>query len=491
MDWRVLEPAGPSVQVELERALRENALLVAAIGKEGATGLGLGHRTVSSTQLASSQAAVLTAHQRSEVADLVRRQERLRRHLASSYEEQLRTVTTERDQALEEAGRIETLRLRDNKTAAAELDSARAAWEEERRGLEEALQHAAANSSANELSIRAAGLHAANGPPALVADESRDPGRSVAEVRQRLLEAQGETDETIQKTREVNEASYAWCLQQVCTNAVSALREKLAQEVTLLAKTATIDEEVGEHLWAVLASNRSLQQIADQAQSSHCALEQRYSTARAEADALEAGVEEIRSRVHELHCTLQAAQVHAESVEQRLAEVTAQCESLEAREQGLLSQLEVQREKTGAAAAKFAEVRRQISLRAQQENQLLDGQGRQQLPPSIWVELDRNPLFLEDEQAGREKGAEDEDSDDSIISFEFGGRHGGREQQGIQSANLTRFAEAESQANLLLDEAVTARGESPGVERRDMERCVSMLEEYANWAMRLGRRLHR
>ena len=150
MDWRVLEPAGQSMQAELERALRENALLVEAIGNEGARGLGLGHRTVSSTQLASSQATALTAHQRSEVAELIRRQERLRRHLADSHEEQLRALTAERDQALEEVGRIEKLRLQDNKTAAAELGSARAAWQEERRGLEEDLQNAV-NNSASQL----------------------------------------------------------------------------------------------------------------------------------------------------------------------------------------------------------------------------------------------------------------------------------------------------------------------------------------------------
>jgi len=490
MDWRVLEPAGQSMQAELERALRENALLVEAIGNEGARGLGLGHRTVSSTQLASSQATALTAHQRSEVAELIRRQERLRRHLADSHEEQLRALTAERDQALEEVGRIEKLRLQDNKTAAAELGSARAAWQEERRGLEEDLQNAV-NNSASQLRSRAAGLQAANGPPVLGADEFRGPSRSVRELRQRLNEAQGETDKTIHRAREVNDASYAWCLQQVCTNAVSALREKLAQEATLLAKAATFDKEVGEHLWAVLASNRSLQQIADQVQSSHGALEQNYATARAEADALKAGVGEILSRADELHRTLQAAQVHAESMDKLLAEVTVQFENLKAREQGLISELEVEREKTGAAAAKFAEVRRQISLRAQQENQMLDSQGRQQLPPSIWVELDRNPLFLEDAPAAREKNAQDEDSDDSIISFGFGGRHGGREQSS-QSANLTQFAEAESQANLLLDEAVRARdAEAQGVERREMERCVSMLEEYTTWAMRLGRRFHR
>ena len=108
-----------------------------------AKGLALGHRTVSSTQLASSQATALTALQRSEVIELVRRQEELRRKMANSYEEQLRAVTAERDQALEEVGRIERMRLQDNKTAAEELHSAHAAWEQERRGLEKALQSAA------------------------------------------------------------------------------------------------------------------------------------------------------------------------------------------------------------------------------------------------------------------------------------------------------------------------------------------------------------
>ena len=62
MDRRVLEPPGPRLarwhqdeQAELERALRENERkLVEAIGKDMAKGLALGHRTVSSTQLATS-----------------------------------------------------------------------------------------------------------------------------------------------------------------------------------------------------------------------------------------------------------------------------------------------------------------------------------------------------------------------------------------------------------------------------------------------------
>lgn len=473
MDWRVLEPLGPrparghqDEQAELERALRENERkLVQSIG-DRANGLALGHRTVSSTQLASSQATALTAQQRSEVIELVRRQEELRRKMANSYEEQLRAVTAERDQALEEVGRIERMRLQDNKTAAEELHSAHAAWEQERRGLEKALQ-----SAASRCISEPGGLAASSKRLALGGDDLQ--GLGVAELRQKLNDAQGDTDTTIQRTREIDEASYAWCLQQVRTRAVSALRQKLSEEATLLAMAARIDEEAFEQLWAVLASNRTLQQIADQLQD--------------EADALKREVAEARAQIDEL----QAARTDAESAEQRLAEITTQCQTLDSLQRGLSSQLELEKAKSDAAAAKFAEVRRQIFLRAQQVNQILDGPGLQ-LPNSIWVELDQDPLFQDEPTArGLGKGAEHEDSDDTIRrngqhSLGFGGRHRGRDPQESGENGM----HAECKANLLLDKAARD-AEAQGAERREMERCVSMLEEYATWAMRLARRSHR
>ena len=464
----MLEPPGPrparwhqDEQAELERALRENERkLVEAIGKDMAKGLALGHRTVSSTQLASFQATALTAHQRSEVIELVRRQEELRRNMAQSYEEQLRALTADRDQVLVEVGRIERMRLQDNKTAAEELNSAQASFDQERRGLEKALQSAASRC----ISEPGAGLAACSKRLELRGDDLQ--GLGVAELRQKLNDAQSDTDTTIQRTREIDEASYAWCLQQVRTRAVSALRQKLAEEATLLAMAATIDEEAGEHLWAVLASNRTLQQMADQLQ--------------AEGDALKREVAEARAQIDEL----QAAQTHAESVEQRLSEVTTQCQSLDSLQRDLASQLELEKAKGDAATAKLAEVRRQIFLRAQQANQILDGPGLQ-LPKSIWVELEQNPLFQDKPTAGG-KGAEDEDSDDTMISLGFGGRHRGRDPQ----ESGEHVVHAEGQANLLLDEAARD-AEAQGAERREMERCVSMLEEYATWAMRLARRSHR
>ena len=80
-------------------ALRENDLLRQAIssGSTEAQSPRLGHRTVSSTQLASAARSTLTGQQRREIADVIRRQETLRKTQADSYEEQLRSLARERD----------------------------------------------------------------------------------------------------------------------------------------------------------------------------------------------------------------------------------------------------------------------------------------------------------------------------------------------------------------------------------------------------------
>lgn len=86
---------------ELVQALRDNDLLRQAIGKSNSKDLQsvVGHRTVSSTQLASATRPALSAQQRWEVQDMVRRQEILRRSQADAFEEQIKTLKREREEA--------------------------------------------------------------------------------------------------------------------------------------------------------------------------------------------------------------------------------------------------------------------------------------------------------------------------------------------------------------------------------------------------------
>jgi predicted nucleic acid-binding Zn-ribbon protein len=91
----------PRLREELVQALRDNELLRQAIGKGAIRepqGV-VGHRTVSSTQLASAARSGLSAQQRWEVQDMVRRQENLRKSQADAFEEQIWTLKRERDHA--------------------------------------------------------------------------------------------------------------------------------------------------------------------------------------------------------------------------------------------------------------------------------------------------------------------------------------------------------------------------------------------------------
>jgi hypothetical protein len=93
---------GAQLQAELVDVLRENELLRLALGS-GPTETQsprLGHRTVSSTQLASASSSSLTVQQRRDVAAMVRRQENLRKAQTESLQEQLRTLEQERDLAI-------------------------------------------------------------------------------------------------------------------------------------------------------------------------------------------------------------------------------------------------------------------------------------------------------------------------------------------------------------------------------------------------------
>ena len=92
------------LQAELVQVLRDNELLRQIIGSgpaEISAGPSprLGHRTVSSTQLASASRSSLTLQQRREVADMVRRQENLRNVQADKFKQQLQTLEMERDLA--------------------------------------------------------------------------------------------------------------------------------------------------------------------------------------------------------------------------------------------------------------------------------------------------------------------------------------------------------------------------------------------------------
>ena len=86
---------------DLVQALRDNELLRQAIGKGISSDLhsGVGHRTVSSTQLASAARPRLSAQQRWEVQDMVRRQENLRRSQADAFQEQIKTLKRDREEA--------------------------------------------------------------------------------------------------------------------------------------------------------------------------------------------------------------------------------------------------------------------------------------------------------------------------------------------------------------------------------------------------------
>jgi len=160
------------LQAELVEALRDNELLRLALGSGPAEPQSprVGHRTVSSTQLASASSSALTVQQRREVAVMVRRQENLRKAQAESFQEQVLLRERERDAAIHKlsdaehrsapvfaaaaaaAGffpvraltcldrlaesvadlkRLEQVRLQDNREAATDLES----WEHERRAL--------------------------------------------------------------------------------------------------------------------------------------------------------------------------------------------------------------------------------------------------------------------------------------------------------------------------------------------------------------------
>jgi len=90
------------LQLELVAALRDNALLRQAIFSGDlppSASPRLGHRTVSSTQLASSSRSTLSLQQRREVAELVRRQENLRQVQTQELKEQLKRIESERCEA--------------------------------------------------------------------------------------------------------------------------------------------------------------------------------------------------------------------------------------------------------------------------------------------------------------------------------------------------------------------------------------------------------
>ena len=88
------------LQTELVETLRDNELLRQAIRSTPALpDPQLGHRTVSSTQLASSARSSLSVQQRREVADMVRRQENLKKTQMESYETQIQALQRGRDQA--------------------------------------------------------------------------------------------------------------------------------------------------------------------------------------------------------------------------------------------------------------------------------------------------------------------------------------------------------------------------------------------------------
>jgi len=409
----------------LEQARRDAALLSAVIGKDGVPmHFPAGHRTVSSTQLA--QATSLTASQKMEVAEMVRRQENLRQQTINDYEQQLQVWGADLERA-------DQLRLQDNRAAETEMKNALASWNAERVGLQPSpsLHTTFIGASGSQRSPHGH-LSNANAAAAGPTNQSLSfgggqadgdtPMCAVLELHKKLQDGQVETDALLQRVLEIDEVSYTWCVKESGPHAVSALSEKLTKELTLVAEVATIDQKIADQLWTVLATDRLLQETITQALVDNLALRETLGTTTTDATVCKQEAETLRTRICEMQQTLDAAQQHAEEMEAELNNFKVQCSKLE-------SYVVLEKTKCAAAETKFAEVRRQISLRARREQREMQGfdshdEQPRQLPPSIWVELDQNPsLFVDGEPpvALKEAVQAHDDSDDgSNISLGFG-----------------------------------------------------------------------
>jgi hypothetical protein len=263
------------LQVQLVETLRDNELLrqVIASGSEVASPR-LGHRTVSSTQLASASKSTLSSQQRRDVAEMLRRQENLRRSQVDSFEKQIQALERERDEAhhqlveaqtrladaISDLTRLEHVRLQDNRAAATECQL----WEQERQLLKARIDELAEqlgtespnfrHSHAPRVSEQEIGelckhlgygrqelndsLHAWRDIPADAFEERMD------ELRSKLAEVRCETDRQVQHAAGTDETAYDWFLQTCEANTAS--RESLSAQIALLhTHIASMDQGTG------------------------------------------------------------------------------------------------------------------------------------------------------------------------------------------------------------------------------------------------------
>lgn len=243
------------LKAKLAQALRENAMLSEVIGKDTRlVRAAVGHRTVSSTQLAST---FLTGQQKMEVAEMVRRQENLRQQTIDSYEQQIMALGTECERAVAEVERAEKLRLQDNKSAATEMQDALASWNAERGSLQ-SLSHTSAvggsrgpSSPCVENKLAVPTDNSQGIPVNRSLSFENDAAVLVAELRKKLKDGKSETDAQLQRVLEIDEASFTWCIQESGPRAVSALSATMAKEHTLLTSAAKIDMVLADQLWSL------------------------------------------------------------------------------------------------------------------------------------------------------------------------------------------------------------------------------------------------
>ncbi len=327
MDWSVAGPLsaatgrdmGDMAGVEelenrLDDALRDNALLSALVAREKedvAPGSSLGHRTVSSTQLAHTTS--LTARQRQEVIGMVHRQAALRQILEADFDEKIRGLQEERDQAVAEVARIEEMRLQDNKEAAKEMKRALATWEADRS---EMLRLREAGRTVDLLGNSVHGQNDAS-------------SQTVLGLREKL--------EHMCVTGSDMSPSYNSCLQERASSATSELRDKLAEEISLLAEAGEVDQLLGDRLWSVLAINRALEEAFEKIKAQKQVVSTETNGALAQSRTLQAELTAINS--------------YLQDVERQRDEATARWQSLHDTQVDAMTNLNLDRSRFDAAEA--------------------------------------------------------------------------------------------------------------------------------------------
>ena len=248
------------LQADLMQALRDNELLRQAISSSHGA-VEIGHRTVTSTQLASaasSSRSSLTAQQRKEVADMVRRQENLRKSQAECFEQQVLKLQHERGQAEVRAAEAEN-RFAEASSNLKALEQVRAQekrefeielrlWDDERQILTDRIQQHALQLGSDSLKSLQGPLRPrtlGHGTGQRVLDHASDSGENIpaeqayaegvdllASLRTKLIEVQFETDRHVRHAAEADEQAFDWWVHLYETNLSS--RNSVAAEVALL-----------------------------------------------------------------------------------------------------------------------------------------------------------------------------------------------------------------------------------------------------------------